>query len=140
MTILRRKVVEMREFEAILDQARKSGELSWENYRRLLAMLGEVFRKAWEAVKEGRVKKYVFKPSERVVWVVVGRHRDYTVLPSADFCTCDDFFFRVMKGEKRLCYHIVAQKLAEALGRFEVFEESDEMYSVLMREWMQPGG
>jgi predicted nucleic acid-binding Zn finger protein len=51
-------------------------------------------------VKEKRVKKYIFKPSNRVRWIVVGRTRDYIVLPSVGYCSCEDFFFRVMSHEK----------------------------------------
>ena len=70
-------------------------------------------------VKDGRVKKYIFKPSGRVVWIVVGKRRDYIVMPSADFCSCEDFYFQFNKGH--LCYHIIAQKLAEATAVAEEF-------------------
>jgi predicted nucleic acid-binding Zn finger protein len=101
----------------------------------LSTAFGHRFEKALEAVKDKRVKKYAFKPSNRVVWIVVGKERDYLIMPAADFCTCDDFYFRVMDRQIHLCYHLIAQKIAEATGNYASYEEEDKLYDVLMREW-----
>jgi len=93
------------------------------------------FNKAWETLKENRVKKYVFRPSGRVVWVVVGRDRDYLIYHVVGYCSCDDFYFSVIDGKVPLCHHLIARKLAEVLGRFEVVEQSDELYSSHLKEW-----
>lgn len=102
---------------------------------KLSAAFGQRFEKALEAVKDRRVKKYVFRPSKRVVWIVVGRERDYLIMPAADFCTCDDFYFRAMDRQIHLCYHLIAQKIAQTTESYELFEEEDELYDVFMREW-----
>jgi len=102
---------------------------------KLSVSFGQRFKKAWEAVENKRVKKYVFKPSDRVVWIVVGRGGDYLILPAADFCSCNDFYFRVMDRQIHMCYHLIAQKLAEALESYVLYEEEDAMYDVLMKEW-----
>jgi predicted nucleic acid-binding Zn finger protein len=81
------------------------------------------------------VKKYVFKPSGRTVWIVVGRERDYLIMPEAEFCMCDDFYFRVLDRKIHLCYHLIAQKIARNLGWYETIEENDELYDTLMNEW-----
>ncbi|MCS6769434.1 MAG: SWIM zinc finger family protein [Candidatus Caldarchaeum sp.] len=96
----------------------------------------KIFEEAYDCVKEMRVKKYVFKPSGRVRWVVVGRTRDYLALPSVGYCSCEDFFFRVMSHEKPMCYHVVAVKLAQITEKYDVIEESDEWHWRLMREWL----
>jgi predicted nucleic acid-binding Zn finger protein len=62
------------------------------------------------------------------VWVVTGRGRDYQVLPDSLFCTCDDYYFRVMEHKKQLCYHIIAQQLSEAMGKYDVKELTDSRY------------
>ena len=97
--------------------------------------LGSRFTKAWEALEEERIKKYVFSPSGRIVWIVVGREREYQIMPAAGFCSCDDFYFRVMDREVHICYHLIAQKIADSLGRFDKIEEDDEAYDFLMEEW-----
>jgi len=102
---------------------------------KLSAVLGQRFAKAWKAVEGKRVKKYVFKPSNRVVWIVIGKGRDYLIMPAAYFCTCDDFYFRVMDRQIHLCYHLIAQKLAETLESYDLYKEEDGLYEVLMKEW-----
>jgi predicted nucleic acid-binding Zn finger protein len=86
-------------------------------------------------VERRRVKRYVFEPSGRVVWVVVGRESEYQVLPESGYCDCSDFYFRVVDGEAGLCYHLMAQRLAEALVEYEEIREEDEFYEPLMEEW-----
>ncbi|MEM3606212.1 MAG: hypothetical protein QXE30_00955, partial [Candidatus Bathyarchaeia archaeon] len=79
----------------------------------------KTFNEALQLVYTKRVKKYVFKPSNRVLWIVLGRKDEYQVIPEANFCSCNDFYFRVIGGKKKLCYHLIAQKLAEALKIYE---------------------
>jgi predicted nucleic acid-binding Zn finger protein len=123
----------------ILDKAcadiRRAKVLQSHQKERLLNVFGKRFENALKAVEEGIVKKYVFEPSRTVVWIVVGKERDYQVIPVANYCSCDDFYYRVVNGEAALCYHIIAQKLAEALNRFEIISDSDDLFDVLMREW-----
>ncbi|MEM4384734.1 MAG: SWIM zinc finger family protein [Candidatus Caldarchaeum sp.] len=96
----------------------------------------ELFQEAYETVKAKRVKKYVFKPGDRVRWVVVGKTRDYLVLPEAGYCSCEDFFFRVMSHEKPMCYHLLAVKIAQITEIYTVIEETIEWHERLMNEWV----
>jgi len=95
-------------------------------------MLATVFQKrlpqALGLVEREKVRKYQFSPSRRTVWVVTGRGRDYQVLPDSLFCTCDDYYFRVMEHKKQLCYHIIAQQLSEAMRKYSVVELTDSHY------------
>lgn len=120
---------------SICKQAKTEDKLSGKNLTDLYDLFGQRFTKALEALRENRVKKYVFKPSNRVVWIVVGRERDYLLMPEAEFCTCDDFYFRVLDKKIHLCYHLIAQKIARNLHWYEVIEENDELYQSLMDEW-----
>jgi predicted nucleic acid-binding Zn finger protein len=86
------------------------------------------FQQAFDLAEGGKVRKYQFTPSRRTVWVVAGRGRDYQVLPDSLFCTCDDYYFRVMEHKKQLCYHIIAQQLSEAVGKYSVIEMTDSRY------------
>jgi predicted nucleic acid-binding Zn finger protein len=122
----------------ICKEAKMEGKLTGKNLTKLYEIFGQRFTKAFEALKENRVKKYVFKPSGRVVWIVVGKERDYLTMPEAEFCPCDDFYFRVLDREVNLCYHLIAQKIANILGWYETLEEHDELYDSLMKEWKKP--
>jgi len=123
---------------AICKEAKTEGKLTGKILTRLYETFGQRFAKAFEALKEKRVKKYVFKPSGRTIWIVVGKERDYLIVPEAEFCTCDDFYFRVLDRKIHLCYHIIAQKIAQSLGWYEPVEADDELYETLMQEWRKP--
>jgi predicted nucleic acid-binding Zn finger protein len=120
---------------AICREAKAEDKLSGKNLTALYELFGQRFTKALNALKENRVKKYVFKPSGRKVWIVIGRERDYLIMPEAEFCMCDDFYFRVLDKKIHLCYHLIAQKIARNLGWYETIEESDELFESLMNEW-----
>jgi len=99
---------------------------------RLLRLFGDRFTKALQALDEGRVRKHVFSPSGRLVWTVVGEEGEYQILPLATFCSCNDFYFRVLSHEAFLCYHLLAQKIAEALDRYVILEGDDRDYPSLL--------
>jgi predicted nucleic acid-binding Zn finger protein len=119
----------------ICKRAKTDDKLTGKNLTRLYEIFGQRFTKAFEALKENRVKKYAFKPSGRTVWIVVGKERDYLIMAQAEFCMCDDFYFRVLDREVHLCYHLIAQKIANTLAWYESIEEHDELYDTLMNEW-----
>lgn len=122
----------------ICREAKADGKISGKNLTVLYELFGQRFTKALDALKENRVKKYVFRPSGRIVWIVVGRERDYLIMPEAEFCMCDDFYFRVLDKEIHLCYHLIAQRIARNLGWYETIEEDDSLYDPLMSEWKKP--
>lgn len=95
---------------------------------KLIQAFGERGRKALKAVIAKRVKKYVLYPSNRVRWIVVGREEEYLVIPLVKYCSCKDFFYYVMTGETYMCYHLLAQKIAELSGLFSEVKESDKVY------------
>lgn len=121
--------------EAVCDAARSARNLTRGQWERLRSAFGDRFDRAWRLVEESRVKHYVFEPSGRTAWVVVGRSGEYQVLPSAGYCGCDDFYFRVVNGDTGVCYHIIGQRLSEALGAYDEVREGDEFYDGLMAEW-----
>ncbi|MDH5376509.1 MAG: hypothetical protein OEW95_11975 [Candidatus Bathyarchaeota archaeon] len=132
------KTSEIDTLNSICKEAKAQGKLTGKSLTKLYEIFGQRFINAFEALKEERVKKYVFKPSDRVVWIVVGKERDYLLMPEAEFCSCDDFYFRVLDREIHLCYHLIAQKIANILEWYETIEERDELYDSLMKEWRKP--
>jgi predicted nucleic acid-binding Zn finger protein len=126
---------EIKVLEKVCEEAKTKRELTDNHLTQLSEAFGSRFTKAWETLKEKRVKKYVFSPSGRVVWIVVGREREYQIMPAAGFCSCDDFYFRVMDRETNICYHLIAQKIADALELYDKIEEEDRLYDCLMEEW-----
>lgn len=111
------------------------GELSSGLRDQLKELLGERFANGWELAATGKVRKYVFAPSGRAVWVVQGRKSEYQVMPDIPFCYCDDYYFRVMDRKRGLCYHIIAQRIASSLRRFDQIPARDTQYSVVTSRW-----
>jgi predicted nucleic acid-binding Zn finger protein len=131
---------ELETLQRVCRNLERENRIEATDHQKLLTVFGQRFTRAWEAIADKRVKKYVFKPSNRVVWIVVGKGRDYLIMPAVDFCTCNDFYFRVMNRQIHLCYHLIGQKLAEALKRYDSYEEDDELYDALMNDWKKPIG
>ncbi|MGA3295955.1 MAG: hypothetical protein ABSD41_00725 [Candidatus Bathyarchaeia archaeon] len=102
---------------------------------KLLKTFGDRFTNGLELTNSNRVKRFEFTPSRRVVWVVQGRSSEYQVIPDLPFCYCDDYYFRVMDRKRGLCYHIIAQRIAEALGQFSTIQKSDSQYSTITDRW-----
>ena len=101
---------------------------SEEQKQTLTTVFQKRFQQALGLVEAGKVRKYQFAPSGRTIWVVTGRGRDYQVLPDSLFCTCDDYYFRVMERKKQLCYHIIAQQLSVAMSKHNAIEMTDSRY------------
>ncbi len=97
--------------------------------------VGERFTNGWELANSRKVLRYEFKPSGRVVWAIQGRKSEYQVIPDLPFCYCDDYYFRVMDKKRGLCYHIIAQRIAEALNKFERIPMNDSQYSGITDRW-----
>jgi predicted nucleic acid-binding Zn finger protein len=75
------------------------------------------------------VKLHRFLPSGTEIWTVVGRECDFLVdIPpkSREYCSCDDFYFRVLSGKVPECYHLTAVKEARDRNMYSVVEFSDE--------------
>ncbi len=110
-------------------------ELSARLNEALKKIFGERFTNGWELANSKKVRRYEFAPSGRTVWVVQGRKSEYQVMPDIPFCYCDDYYFRVMDRKRGLCYHIIAQRIAAALGKFEKVQKNDPQYSSVTDRW-----
>jgi len=111
-----------------LETIKAEGVLSEGTRDELAKTFGPRFENALKAIEEGKVRRLLFVPSRRVVWLVSGRERDYLILPRAGFCSCEDFYFRVISHEEFLCYHLLAQRLTEALRQYSSIDEPDGRY------------
>ena len=90
-----------------VEKAAKSGS-EYELYKALLLNFGKRGDKAFEYLKDRRVKKY------RDFFVVVGKE-EYIV--EGNFCTCPDFLVN-LKG-KSPCAHIIAVEVAKITGKYD---------------------
>lgn len=113
------KAIEIARIKGVLPEATK---------QELAKVFGSRFKNALEAIEKGKVRRIVFMPSRREIWLVSGKERSYLILENAGYCSCEDFYFRVISHEEFLCYHLLAQRLAKVLGCYESVEEVDVGY------------
>ena len=119
----------------LFDELKRSRAFTGSLLRRFSEEFGERFWKALKAAVNGQVKRYVFQPSGRVEWVIVGKKRDYRLI-SDFYCGCDDFYLNVVVRKKnKYCYHIIAKVIAESIGTFETVTVEDSKYDIFMSEW-----
>jgi predicted nucleic acid-binding Zn finger protein len=93
------------------------------------------YEKAVKIAEDALVSRYTFLPSGRVVWTVKGRSGEYQVIPQTNFCSCDDFYFRVMGDKRQVCYHLMAQKIAHSLRLYNDSKLKDRDYDRITEKW-----
>ncbi|MHA1688618.1 MAG: hypothetical protein ACTSYC_09940 [Promethearchaeota archaeon] len=78
--------------------------------------------------------KYIFKPSNRIIWIAMGKTHLYLIYPDM-YCSCHDFFNRVLhhKGEV-YCKHLLAQKISSILNKFDTCELEDENFTKILED------
>jgi predicted nucleic acid-binding Zn finger protein len=95
-------------------------------------------RKARDVVESQGVKLHRFLPSGRTIWTVVGRDCDFLVDFSSEpqdrlYCSCSDFYFRVLSERIPECYHLLAAKIAVEEEMYSVIDFSDEEFAQFLR-------
>jgi len=93
------------------------------------------YSKVAQMLQDRAVKKYVFKPSGRIRWIVQGDEGDHLIYPEAPYCSCRNFYMHVVDGLADVCSHLIAQRIAQLKNLYDTIEESDENYKHLNVEW-----
>ncbi len=123
------------DLQGILDMLKTKGQITEDLRDKLKKTYGARAEKAEELVVSLAVKRYHFKPSGRIIWIVVGREQEYHIIPEI-YCQCDDFYINtVIRRKMNACYHMLAQSIAERIGAFEKFEIPDSDFIRLNSEW-----
>ncbi|MHA1230573.1 MAG: hypothetical protein ACTSRP_08105 [Candidatus Helarchaeota archaeon] len=127
----------MTELTDILNEIKNKKYITLEQLQELDSMFGNRFWNGLQLSVQNTVKKYIFKPSNREVWIVSSESRDYYTLDDY-FCNCKDFFIRiVMRRESKFCKHILAKLFSIAFNNFETIEMDDDRYIALIEEWRE---
>ena len=96
------------------------------------AKYGPKLGRAIDTVLAGGVKESLFLPSGRKVITVVGRLGDEFIDPDRPYCSCSNFFFRVLGGREETCYHLLSYRIAAEAGKLDVVKFSDEEYGAYL--------
>ena len=121
----------------IVSNLKKGSKFSTEDLKKLEDVFGDRVKKALNLIGENRVKKYLFKPSGVIRWVVTGYEKDYLVIEHS-FCSCKDFLYHALfKREVPSCYHLLAREIAERIEKYEEIIVEDNVYAAYMEEWLE---
>lgn len=86
-----------------------------------------------DVLKRG-ITKYIYKPSNRVVWTAMGKNQEHLIYPKL-FCSCQDFYKNVViKRNREFCKHILAQVISEALQNFKEASLDDDKFKDIATE------
>ena len=87
-----------------------------------------------EVIKRG-ITKYVYTPSNRIVWTAKGKNQEHMIYPQL-YCSCQDFYKNVVVKRKRdFCKHILAQIISEALRRYKLEKVKDRHFNNLIKDF-----
>lgn len=118
--------------QEVLDNLRKDYEQR-SCIEELLLSLNSVFSStltehALELIDDGSV--FLILSHQRSIFQIVGSRGDiYTIMETANFCTCNFFKHQVLKDKALCCKHFLAAKVALILGRFKTKNETPEDYN-----------
>ena len=89
--------------------------------------------KVLEVIKRG-ITKYNYRPSNRIIWVALGKDCEHMIYPKL-YCSCQDFYKNVVIQRKRsFCKHLVAQSICEGSGDFRELDLQDEDFSTFVED------
>ncbi|MCK4286982.1 MAG: SWIM zinc finger family protein, partial [Candidatus Lokiarchaeota archaeon] len=87
-----------------------------------------------EVIKRG-ITKYVYTPSNRIVWTAKGENQEHMIYPQL-YCSCQDFYKNIVIKRKRdFCKHILAQIISEALKSYKLEKVKDQHFNKLIRDF-----
>jgi predicted nucleic acid-binding Zn finger protein len=88
------------------------------------------------AVAGGSIKRLLFTPSGRTLWLVVGRDNEHWADPELKFCTCKDYYFKALSGGSE-CYHLKSVQKAIEDSRHNTTEFGDDEYVQVLQAIVQ---
>jgi len=112
---------------SIYEKVLNKGKLDNEFIEFLEELFPNKSDKILEVVNRGIIKN-IYKPSNRIVWTVMGRDQEHIIFPKL-YCSCKSFYKEVVINRtKKSCKHIIAQIISEALNNFKELELEDSEF------------
>ncbi|MHA1488857.1 MAG: hypothetical protein ACTSRI_04290 [Promethearchaeota archaeon] len=116
----------------IYKKAKKKGKIDEDLIQELEDIFPKKSVKIIEAINRG-ITKITYKPSNRVIWIAMGKNDEYLIYPKL-YCSCIDFYKKVLNGKKDACKHIIAQIICEALNKYQEIELEDHKFRNIIKD------
>ena len=101
---------------------------------------GKTFFKALEKIEKDdqKIQKLRFIPSDLTLWIIQGEKQEYIIYPDL-FCDCKSFLMNVIYRKKTYfpCKHLLAQKIAESLNKFQEKIYPDQEFSHIVENLLK---
>jgi len=117
----------------LLELVKKEGSLD----NSVIRFIDKTFSSKWENIKgalERGITKYIYKPSNKVLWTAMGKSQEYILYPK-EFCSCMDFYKEVVINRNRsYCKHLLAQVISKVLDSYQTVELEDYEFKIRLEE------
>lgn len=116
--------------QPIFQSIKAEKKISADHIKKLQSLFGDALFRAIELIDEGgsKIIKNCFSPSNLVIWTVEGTDKSHLIYPGI-YCDCQNFLVDTIYRKRQFfpCKHLLAQKLGEALEKYQIanFEDKD---------------
>ena len=109
------------------------GNLSEITENEIISLFESRGEKAVKTLRENKLHKLILN-EDIAIWEVEGSTGRYILIDN-NYCECKDFQIRVLsRGEKTLCYHLLAKIIGEELQHYNLKKISNEEYDQLLND------
>lgn len=117
--------------DKLIELIQTEGALSEITENEMISLFEDRGKKAFKILKENKLHKYIL--NEKIaIWEVEGKSHNYLIIED-NFCECTDYQIRVLsRGEKTLCYHLLAKIIGENLHYYNIKKLSNKEYDNLI--------
>ncbi|MEM3403610.1 MAG: hypothetical protein QXJ17_03575 [Nitrososphaeria archaeon] len=95
-------------------------------------MKKRIMNKVLSTLNRKAIRRHVFLPSKREIWTVIGEEGDNLICENPIFCSCKDFYFSLLKKNKKSCYHLKVFLIAKKQKIHSTFYYKDEEFESFM--------
>ena len=97
-----------------------------------LVSYNDKLSKAFKLLLSGKVKLHKFLPSNRIIYTVIGNDGDLLILDKQLFCSCKDYYYRLLEKDNLYCIHLLALKIAYSISNFDKIDFHDHEYAYFL--------
>jgi predicted nucleic acid-binding Zn finger protein len=122
---------EKKKLDELVKLIQNEGKLSEIAENEMISLFDNRGEKAFKVLKENKLHKHII--NEKIaIWEVEGKSQNYLIIEDY-FCECTDYQIRVLsRGEKTLCYHLLAKIIGEQLHHYSIKKLSTKEYDDLI--------
>lgn len=117
--------------EKLIELMKQAGTFSEIFENEVIDLFEDRGEKAVKVLREKKLHK-LFLNDKIAIWEVEGKSNNYLIIDN-NYCECTDFQIRVLsRGERTICYHLLAKIIGEEFQIYTMKKISNEEYDKLL--------